>query len=323
MQHPAEGLSVVVPVFNEEDNLDPLQTRLKTVLKTLPMPSEIIYVDDGSTDGSWKVLRRLAATDATTAVVQLRRNFGQASAMAAGFAHARYPIVVTLDADLQNDPADIPRLLAALDDEHDVVAGWRRLRQDAWLTRLLPSRVANWLIRAVTGVRLHDFGCTLRAYRREILSDLPLFGELHRFLPVLAAWVGGRIKEIDVTHHPRAHGVSKYGPLRTFKVIVDLITLKFLRDFSGRPNYVFGGFGLASLLLGIAAFAVVAYRVLVLQRLEATPMVFLMVIFVLVGVLSIFMGFLAEIVIRGFHDTTLKPAYYVRQTIGFDGRDGA
>lgn len=322
MQH-SVGLSVVVPVLDEEHSLEPLHARLDTVLKALAIPYEVIYVDDGSTDRSWEVLKRLAAAHVGVGVVRLRRNFGQASAMAAGFAHARYPIVATLDADLQNDPGDIPRLLAALDDDHDVVAGWRRVRRDPWLTRLVPSRIANWLIRAVTGVELHDFGCTLRVYRREILQDLNLFGELHRFLPVLAAWVGGRLRELEVTHHPRAHGVSKYGSLRTFKVIVDLITLKFLRDFSGRPNYVFGGFGLVSLLLGAAAFALVAYRVLVLQRLEATPMVFLMVIFVLVGVLSVFMGFLAEIVIRGFHDTTRKPTYYVRQTIGFDRADDA
>jgi glycosyltransferase involved in cell wall biosynthesis len=253
--------------------------------------------------------------------VRLRRNFGQTAALAAGFAHSRHPIVVTLDADLQNDPDDIPRLVAKLGDSYDVVSGWRRNRKDPWLTRLLPSHIANFLIRKVIGVRLHDFGCTLKAYRREIMQDLNLFGEMHRFLPVLATWVGARVTEMEVAHHPRTRGASKYGLIRTYKVLVDLITLKFIGDFQSRPNYIFGGFGLLSLVLGFLSLDVVAYRVFVLRRLEATPMVFLMVIFFLTGVFSLFIGFLAEIVIRGFYDTRRKPTYYVRETMGADLED--
>jgi glycosyltransferase involved in cell wall biosynthesis len=279
---------------------------------------EVVYVDDGSTDGSWDVLRHLASKDAHVRLVRLRRNFGQTPALAAGFAHSRQPIVVTLDADLQNDPRDIPRLVAALGDAYDVVSGWRRRRSDAWLTRLLPSHAANYLIRKLSGVPLHDFGCTLKAYRREIIQDVSLYGEMHRFLPVLAAWVGGRVTELEVTHHPRTRGVSKYGLTRTYKVLVDLITLKFISGFSTRPNYIFGGFGLANLALGFLAFDVVAYRVLVLRRLEATPLVFVMMLCLITGTLSLFIGFLAEIVIRGFYDTQRKPAYFVRETAGLD-----
>jgi glycosyltransferase involved in cell wall biosynthesis len=306
----------VLPVLNEEDNLEPLHTRLTAILKALNRPYEIIYVDDGSTDASWSTLRRLAAGDAHVTVVRLRRNFGQTAALAAGFTYARFPIVVTLDADRQNDPADIPRLLEVLDDDTDVVCGWRRHRREPWLTRRLPSLVANRVIRLLTGVPLHDFGCTLRAYRREILADINLYGDMHRYLPVLTAWVGGRVREVEVSHHPRAAGISKYGLLRVSKVLVDLITIKFIGDFSTRPNFVFGGFGLASLACAAIAFVITAYRALVLGRVQATPLIFLMVIFFLVGVLAILIGFLAEIVIRGLYETQRKPAYYVRDVEG-------
>jgi glycosyltransferase involved in cell wall biosynthesis len=251
-------------------------------------------------------------------IVRLRKNFGQTPALAAGVAHSRHPILVTLDADLQNDPDDIPRLVAKLEEGNDVVSGWRRDRHDPWLTRRVPSQMANALIRVVSGVRLHDFGCTLKAYRREVLHDVNLYGEMHRFVAVLAAWVGGRIAELEVTHHPRTRGTSKYGLLRTYKVVIDLITLKFIGDFSARPNYVFGTFGLVNLLLGLASLLVVAYRLFVLQRLEATPLVFFMVVFFLTGVFSLFIGFLAEIVIRGFYETQRTPTYYVRETVGVD-----
>src|SRR6266568_2490693 len=277
MNGDATPLSVVLPVLNEQDNLEPLHARLVDALEPMAREYEVIYVDDGSTDGSWEALRKIAARDRRVRLVRLRRNFGQTAALAAGFAHSRYPIVVTLDADLQNDPDDIPRLVAKLGDSNDVVSGWRRHRKDPWLTRLLPSHIANFLIRKVIGVRLHDFGCTLKAYRREIMQDLNLYGELHRFLPVLATWVGGRVTEMEVTHHPRTRGTSKYGLL--------------------------------------------AYRVFVLRRLEATPLVFLMVIFFLTGVFSLFIGFLAEIVIRGFYDTQRKPIYHVRETVGVDRTD--
>ncbi|MBI1847618.1 MAG: glycosyltransferase family 2 protein [Candidatus Rokubacteria bacterium] len=313
---PADGLSVVLPVLNERESLEPLHERITAALEPLDREYEVLYVDDGSTDGSWEVLRRLAAADGRVRLVRLRRNFGQTAALAAGLAHSRHPILITLDADLQNDPGDIPRLVAKLEQGYDVVSGWRRVRHDRWLTRTLPSRIANFLIRKVSGVELHDFGCTLKACRREVAGDVSLLGDMHRFVPVLAAWVGARIAELEVTHHDRAHGTSKYGLLRTYKVLIDLVTLKFIGDFSTRPNYVFGTFGLLSLGLGLASLVVVAYRLFVLRRLEATPLVFFMVVFFLTGVFSLFIGLLAEIVIRGFHETQRKPTYYVRETVG-------
>jgi glycosyltransferase involved in cell wall biosynthesis len=314
-----QPVSVILPVLDEEDNLEPLHARLTTALKALGREYEIVYVDDGSTDGSWDLLRRLAASDRAVRLVRLRRNFGQTAALSAGLAHSRHPVVVTLDADLQNDPADIGRLLEALDRGDDVVCGWRRERNDPWLTRRLPSMLANRLIGWLTGVRLHDIGCTLRAYRRDVLADVHLYGDMHRYLPVLVAWVGGRIAEIEVTHHARAAGTSKYGLLRIFRVLVDLITIKFLGDFAMRPNTIFGGFGLLSIAGGIAALGIVLYRIWVLGRVEATPMVFLMVVFFLTGVLSMLIGFLADIVIRGFYETQRKAAYYVRETDGLQG----
>ena len=314
-----EAVSVILPVLNERDNLEPLHARLTMALKPLGRDYEIVYVDDGSTDGSWDVLKRLVASDRAVRLVRLRRNFGQTAALSAGLAHSRPPIVITLDADLQNDPADIAHLLEVLDRGDDVVCGWRRRRNDPWLTRRLPSALANRLIRWLTGVRLHDIGCTLRAYRREVLTDVHLYGDMHRYLPVLVAWVGGRIGEIEVGHHARAAGTSKYGLLRIFRVLVDLITIKFLGDFAMRPNTIFGGFGLLSIAAGIAALVIVLYRIWVLGRVEATPMVFLMVVLFLTGVLSVLIGFLADIVIRGFYETQRKAAYYVRETDGMQG----
>jgi glycosyltransferase involved in cell wall biosynthesis len=314
-----QAVSVILPVLDEQDNLEPLHARLTLALKALGREYEVVYVDDGSTDGSWDVLKRLVASDRAVRLVRLRRNFGQTAALSAGLAHSRHPIVVTLDADLQNDPDDIGRLLETLDEGDDVVCGWRRERNDPWLTRRLPSRLANLLIRWLTGVRLHDIGCTLRAYRRDVLADVHLYGDMHRYLPVLVAWVGGRIAEIEVGHHARATGRSKYGLLRIFRVVVDLITIKFLGDFAMRPNTIFGGFGLLSIAGGFGALAIVLYRIWVLGRVEATPMVFLMVVLFLTGVLSVLIGFLADIVIRGFYETQRKTAYYVRETDGLQG----
>jgi glycosyltransferase involved in cell wall biosynthesis len=312
MDQSKQGLSILLPVYNERHNLELLHKRIVESLAGEPFDYEVIYVDDGSDDGSWEVLRSLASADPRVKLIRFRRNFGQTAALAAAIAAARMPVVITLDADLQNDPADIPRLVATLGDSYDVVAGWRRNRHDKWLSRRVPSMAANRLIRWITGTTLHDSGCTLRAYRREVIQDVDLYGEMHRFLPVLAAWVGARLTEIEVAHHPRIHGKSKYGALRIYKVFIDLLTLKFIGDFSARPNYVFGGFGIANLVLAALTFGVVAYRALVLQNPQATPMIFMMLVFLVTGVVSLFIGFLAEIIIRGFYETQRKPIYYVR-----------
>ena len=317
---PRPWLSIVIPFYNEEDNVRPLHEQIVQALDSLGKPYEVIAVDDGSTDRTLAALDEILKDDQRWSVVVLRRNFGQTAALSAGFDRIRGDVIVTLDGDLQNDPADIPKLLELIE-TYDMVSGWRADRKDPFVSRRLPSMLANWLISVTTGIRLHDYGCTLKAYRRQILSEVNLYGEMHRFLPVLVAWVGGRITELEVTHHPRASGVSKYGLFRIYKVLVDVLTVKFMGDFSARPNYVFGGFGLISLVLGLVSLCVVAYRVLVLRRLEATPVVFLMVIFFLAGILSIFIGFLAEIVIRGFFETQRRPTYYVRETVGIDQAD--
>lgn len=313
------SLSVVVPVFNERENIPRLYSGIIDALILFDPDFEIILVDDGSSDGTDAVMRELAAADSRVKVIQFRRNFGQTAALAAGIRHATRDIVVTLDGDLQNDPADIPTVVRALGDHYDAVCGWRHTREDAYLSRTLPSIVANRIIAWATGVSVHDTGCSLRAYRREVIQEVNLYGEMHRFLPALINWIGGRVGEVKVTHHPRTHGVSKYGIERTFKVILDLMTVKFLRDFSTRPNYVFGGFGLFSLLLSAVCFFIVAYRTLVLGNPNATPMVFFMVIFFLVGFLSIFVGLLAELVISAAHESQTKIPYHIKSTINLEG----
>jgi glycosyltransferase involved in cell wall biosynthesis len=276
---------------------------------------EIILVDDGSSDGTDIAMRELAMSDPRVKVIQFRRNFGQAAALAAGIDHATCDIVVTLDADLQNDPADIPVVVRALGEDYDAVCGWRHERKDDMFSRTLPSKLANKLIAWATNVKVHDTGCSLRAYRREVIQEIHLYGEMHRFLPALISWIGGRIGEIKVKHHARRHGESKYGLRRTIKVILDLITVKFLRDYSTKPNYVFGGFGLANLLLSAIAFSIVVYRTFVLGNPSATPMVFFMVIFFVVGLLSLFVGLLAELVINAGYETQRNVPYHIKSTV--------
>ena len=309
------SLSVIVPAYNERDNIPLLYAGIVDALTPFERNFEIILVDDGSTDGTDAVIAEIAAADSRVKVIQFRRNFGQSAALAAGIQCAANEIVVTLDADLQNDPADIPALVHALGSDYDVVCGWRHEREDAWLSRTLPSRIANRLIAWATGVSVHDTGCSLRAYRREVLQEISLYGELHRFLPALVNWIGGRVGEIRVRHHARRHGKSKYGLRRTFKVILDLMTVKFLRDYSTKPNYIFGGFGLLNLLLSAICFGIVAYRTFVLGNPSATPMVFFMVVFLLVGFLSIFVGLLAELVIHADYEGHRRMPYHIKSTM--------
>ena len=310
-------LSVVVPVYNERENLPLLHQALQQALASCRRRWEIILVDDGSSDGSAEVLEQLAADDpAHVRVVFLRRNFGQTAAIAAGIDHAQGEVVVLMDADLQNDPADIPLLLAKLEEGYDVVSGWRKNRQDPLLTRVLPSHLANVLISWVTGVHLHDYGCTLKAYRREVLRDFRLYGEMHRFIPAYAASVGARIAEVVVRHHPRKFGRSKYGLTRTLKVVLDLFTVKFLLSFFYKPIYLFGGLGLmliipSSLLL---AFLIVR-RIFWQVALFTSPLFQLSLMFIILGFQSILMGLIAELLVRTYHEAQGKPTYTVRRVL--------
>ncbi len=310
-------LSVVVPVYNERENLPLLHQALQQALASCRRRWEIILVDDGSSDGSAEVLEQLAADDpAHVRVVFLRRNFGQTAAIAAGIDHAQGEVVVLMDADLQNDPADIPLLLAKLEEGYDVVSGWRKNRQDPLLTRVLPSHLANVLISWVTGVHLHDYGCTLKAYRREVLRDFRLYGEMHRFIPAYAASVGARIAEVVVRHHPRKFGRSKYGLTRTLKVVLDLFTVKFLLSFFYKPIYLFGGLGLmliipSSLLL---VFLIVR-RIFWQVALFTSPLFQLSLMFIILGFQSILMGLIAELLVRTYHEAQGKPTYTVRRVL--------
>jgi len=307
-------LSVVLPVFNELENLEILHKQLKAVLTNLGRTYEIIYVDDGSTDDSTTKLQELAEADDTVVVIELRRNFGQTAALSAGIDYARGEIVVCQDADLQNDPQDIPRLLAKLDEGYDLVSGWRKNRQDHWLWRKSTSALANWIISRVVDFKLHDIGCTLKAYRRELLNHIRLYGQMHRFIPALALQVGAKVAEIPVNHHPRLYGYSKYGISRTFSVILDLLTIKFFGSFISNPLRVFGGFGLVlmgiSLLVGLMmVFQKFYYNVSLIQ----TPLLLLSSMLFILGFFCVLQGFTAELLIRTYHESQGKPTYIIRQ----------
>src|ERR687898_1626325 len=311
-------LSIFLPVFNEKPNLAPLHIKLDAALKLLGRTAEIIYVDDGSTDGSLDVLRDIAERDARVKVVALRRNYGQTAAMSAGIDTATGDVLIPMDADLQNDPADIARLLDTLDQGYDVVSGWRKNRQDKAITRKFPSMIANRLISWIGGVPLHDYGCSLKAYRRESLQDVRLYGEMHRFIPIYAAWAGARVTEIPVEHHARTMGKSKYGLSRTLKVVFDLMTIKFMASYQTKPIYVFGMFGMfafaISLLAGLyAVFLKIIHKADFVQ----TPLPILAIVMFAVGVQFLLMGLLAEMLVRTYHESQSKAIYAVRERLGF------
>jgi glycosyltransferase involved in cell wall biosynthesis len=314
------AISVVVPVYDEQDNVEPLYRSLIRALESLGRSYEIIVVDDGSEDGTYARLVRLAADDPNLKLVQLRRNFGQTAAMSAGFDHAAGEVIVPMDGDLQNDPADIGRLLEKIDEGYDVVSGWRRDRNDGFVRRL-PSRVANWLIGRVTGVRLHDYGCTLKAYRADIVRDTNLYGEMHRFLPALAYQAGARIAEVPVAHHARVTGRSKYGLGRTIKVLLDLVTVKFLSVWSTKPSYVFGGSGAVLCILGAGFVIWTAYQKLVNDVfVYRQPSLVVGVFLFTIGLNLFLMGLLAELVTRTYHESQSKPIYHVRERTNFEER---
>jgi glycosyltransferase involved in cell wall biosynthesis len=311
-------LSLIVPVYNEEQNLPLLYDEVVAALKPIKKDWELILVDDGSRDKSMGVLKQIASKDKKhVRVVQFRRNFGQTAAIAAGIDFASGEIIVLLDADLQNDPADIPMLLAKLDEGYDIVSGWRKDRKDNGLTRTLPSNAANWLISQVTGVHLHDFGCTLKAYRRDALAGFRLYGEMHRFIPVFAHSVGARITELPVHHHARQFGKSKVGLERTIKVLLDLFTVKFLLTYSNKPIYLFGGAGVILSALGMLDLFYLFIRTFWQVPASTSPLLLIGVMFVILGFQSILMGLIAELLVRTYHESQAKPTYTVREIFNF------
>ena len=314
-------LSVVVPVYNEVDNLEALYQAVVQALTPACGAFELILVNDGSKDGSKQVLDRLAGADSRVKVVHFVRNYGQTAAMSAGFRLASAPLVVTLDADLQNDPRDIPGMLARLEEGFDVVCGWRKDRQDDFLTRTLPSRLANRIISLASRVYLHDYGCTLRVYRREYLAELPLYGEMHRFIPIYVTWAGARLAEMPVRHHPRTRGQSKYGLSRTFKVLLDLLTVKFLRDYYVNPIYFFGIFGFFLGFCGMGSFSAAIFMKLQFGTwMHKNPFVLFGVMFFIMSLVMFMMGLLAEILIRMHFELQGKAPYRIREVKNMEGK---
>ncbi len=312
-------LSIIVPVYNEEESLGPLFGEIQNAVKPLDLPWELILVDDGSKDNGLQKIREIVAANPEKAsAVVLRRNFGQTAALAAGIDQAKGDVIVLLDADLQNDPADIPAMIEKIQEGYDVVSGWRYNRQDNFITRTLPSRMANWLISRVTRVKLHDYGCTLKAYRREVITGFRLYGEMHRFIPVYANSVGARITEVKVRHHPRKFGKAKYGLERTIKVILDLFTVKFLTSYASKPIYIFGGTG-----LGFMGLSFLTLLFLVIRRFAlpgrvspfASPLFPIAIMVAILGFQSILMGLIAELLARTYHESQNKPVYTIREII--------
>lgn len=314
-----QKLSIIVPIYNEERNVPVLCERLLATLDGIGVPFEIILVNDGSADRSQAALRNAAARRKEIKVVELRRNAGQTAAMMCGIDHASGDIIIPIDADLQNDPADIPLLLAKIAEGYDVVSGWRKERKDAEFGRALPSRIANWIISATSGVRLHDYGCTLKAYRLDVLGGVRLYGEMHRFIPIYASWMGARVTEVPVRHAPREHGASNYGLERVIKVVLDLIVVKFLERQFMKPIYVFGGFGLICLLIsGVAGIAALYLKFFEQVSLIQTPLPLLSVMTFITGFMCILMGLLSEILMRTYFEAQGKTPYMVRERLNFD-----
>ena len=314
-------LSIVIPVLNEAENIEHLLFQLKAVLDSIDKTSEIILVDDGSTDSSFEILERLQKSDDRLRVIRFRRNFGQSAAFSAGFDFAQGNIIITLDADLQNDPKDIPKLIQKLEEDYDVVSGWRVDRKDRFLTRRLPSIVANFIISIITGVKLHDYGCSLKAYRREIVKNIKLYAEMHRFIPALASWMGIKVSEVPVNHAPRIAGKSKYGFMRTIRVILDLLTVKFLLGYSTRPIQIFGLLGAISFALGIILGVYLSMiKLLFGQPLRDRPLLFLTILLIIFGVQLITMGLLGELVVRNYYESQNKPTYMIREILGVKKR---
>ena len=310
------NFSIVVPIYNEQDNIHELYLAITKALDDFDNDYEIIMVDDGSTDGSFGALQRIAAQDSRLKVIRFRRNFGQTAAMSAGFDAASGNIIIPMDGDLQNDPADIPRLIEKLHEGYDVVSGWRRSRKDTVITRKIPSMLANALISFFTGVHLHDYGCTLKAYRREVLDGINLYGEMHRFVPALASQVGAKVTELPVNHFPRLHGASKYGISRTLRVILDLMTVKFLLSYSTKPIQLFGKWGIYTLMAGLCSGAMTIYmKIFEHLSMNRNPLLILTGFLLFMGVQFIVMGLLGQLNARTYFESQGKPIYVVKDRI--------
>jgi len=311
-----ETLSILIPVFNEEENILPLYERLTKALQKTDRPYEILFIDDGSSDGSLELLLDITQKNPNVKVISFSRNFGQTAALSAGIDFSRGEILIPMDGDLQNDPEDILSLLQKIEEGYDVVSGWRKDRKDPFFTRRFPSRIANKMISLIGGVRLHDYGCTLKAYKRDILKNIRLYGEMHRFIPIYAHWIGARVSEIPVNHFPRRSGSSKYGMSRIFKVILDLMVVKFLLSYSQKPIYVFGGLGLLMILGAFLSGGYAVYlKIFKGVSFILTPLPLLCVLLLMLGFLSILMGFLAEILTRTYYESQKKPTYQIKETI--------
>src|SRR3569623_67337 len=314
LDHPQ--ISIVLPVYNEEESLPALFQKLGGVLKVLSVPYEVIMIDDGSRDGSYKKIVELSAAGRPVKAIRFSRNFGQTAALAAGIEAARGNIIVTLDSDLENVPADIPMLLSKISEGYEVVSGWRQnCWKDAFITRRLPSAAANWLISFMSGVKLHDYGCTLKAYKAELIKGLNLYGDMHRFVAAYAVWQGGRIAEVPVSYTPRLHGKSNYGLGRTFRVILDLIVMKFMHKYFNRPMHFFGGWGVASLALGLCTgFASVVLKIAHVRDFVATPLPVFSALFIIVGAQFLLFGVLSEILMRTYYESQHRRPYAIKET---------
>jgi len=307
-------ISIILPVYNEEENLDEMNAEITGVVENMDVEYEIIYIDDGSADRSFEILSALREENQNIKIIQFRRNFGQTAGLAAGFDYASGDVIITMDSDRQNDPNDIPMLLEKINEGYDLVSGWRFDRQDAWLSRKLPSKLANGLISKITGVKLHDYGCSLKAFRKDVVENLELYGEMHRFIPAIASWMGVRIAEVKVNHRARVAGTSKYGISRTFRVVLDLVTVKFLLQYSARPIHFFGGIGLASGVTGfLIAFVMLIQKLFFDVALGDRPLLLLAVLLMFIGIQFITFGLLGELMTRTYHETQNKPIYVIRQ----------
>ena len=312
-------LSIVIPIYNEQENIKILHEALNKTVKTLNLTYEIIFIDDGSNDESFKIMKEEATKDSAIKIIKFARNFGQTAAIEAGFQNSKGKIIIPMDGDLQNDPADIPLLLQKINEGYDVVSGWRKKRQDKFFSKTLPSKIANYIITKITKVRLHDYGCTLKAYKKEFLEGTRLYGEMHRFIPVYAAWHGAKVTEIVVRHNPRKFGKTKYNLSKTLRVILDIITVKFLISYLNRPMHFFGGAGLLALFLGFLSGAISIYlKIFYAVNLNRSPLLLLSVFLFIVGIMFILMGLLAEIIIRTYYESQKKESYLIKEKINFE-----